>query len=264
MAFGCGAKCAKVLLIVFNFVFWLSGAAILGIGIWMKVDPNITKYLDIVVPATDDPYIEYASYLLIGVGCLIFIVGFFGCCGAIKESKCMLGMYMFFMVLVLGGEVAAGALVAIYKGKITKELKGAMVKQNQMKYSVNDTVLTKAWDYMQIELQCCGTNNLQDYENSVYVKENEAASTGISLPASCCKLKEGSTTSDPKPLNADKCQKSPRDDQFVNTKGCYEGMMQWFNKHSLILIIVGCGLAAIEILGFLLACCLCRNIGEEA
>lgn len=39
-------------------------------------------------------------YILIGAGALMMVVGFLGCCGAIQESPCMLGLvcttYSFF------------------------------------------------------------------------------------------------------------------------------------------------------------------------
>lgn len=31
-------------------------------------------------------------YILIGAGALIMVVGFLGCCGAVQESQCMLGL----------------------------------------------------------------------------------------------------------------------------------------------------------------------------
>ena len=42
--------------------------------------------------STNTDQMRMVAYILIGVGVFIFIVGFFGCCGAIRESKCMLGM----------------------------------------------------------------------------------------------------------------------------------------------------------------------------
>ena len=57
------------------------------------MDKDIEHYLK-VFKAFDGsgPLMEYAAYVLIGVGAFVLIVGFFGCCGAIKESRCMLGM----------------------------------------------------------------------------------------------------------------------------------------------------------------------------
>lgn len=76
----------------------LLGCVILGIGIWIKVDP--TTIADV---AKEDPqlqeffeelhtygYESAGAYVLIAVGSIIMVIGFLGCCGAIRESQCML------------------------------------------------------------------------------------------------------------------------------------------------------------------------------
>lgn len=49
------------------------------------------------------PYFTHFSgvYILIGAGSLIMLVGFFGCCGAVKESQCLLGSVSTISQLVL-------------------------------------------------------------------------------------------------------------------------------------------------------------------
>lgn len=37
-------------------------------------------------------FISTGVYILIAAGALMMVVGFLGCCGAIKESPCMLGL----------------------------------------------------------------------------------------------------------------------------------------------------------------------------
>jgi hypothetical protein len=64
--------------------------AILGVGIWILADPNLQDYID-VIHGTDEQYFRQAAYLLIAFGAFIFLVGFCGCCGAIRKSKCLLG-----------------------------------------------------------------------------------------------------------------------------------------------------------------------------
>ena len=60
------------------------GCAVLGIGIWLQVSKG--SYASII------PNVSFlgASVLCIVAGVLILIIGFFGCCGAIMESQCML------------------------------------------------------------------------------------------------------------------------------------------------------------------------------
>lgn len=72
----------------------LAGAAILGVGIWVKVDSgSILGFLNKIDGAPSElQQVQNVGYLLIAVGALLLIMGFLGCCGAIKESRCMLLM----------------------------------------------------------------------------------------------------------------------------------------------------------------------------
>ncbi|CAB1346422.1 unnamed protein product [Coregonus sp. 'balchen'] len=74
-------KCVKYLLFLFNLLFWISGCIILGVSIYLKVSKNGNMIMDEAVPFVD---------LLIAVGVIIMVLGFLGCCGAIKENRCML------------------------------------------------------------------------------------------------------------------------------------------------------------------------------
>lgn len=38
------------------------------------------------------PLLPSGVYILIGAGALMMLVGFLGCCGAVQESQCMLGL----------------------------------------------------------------------------------------------------------------------------------------------------------------------------
>ena len=63
----------------------LAGAAILGIGIWTEIDPG-----------QFDAFLGNSGYalpakILIAAGAFVMVVGFLGCCGAIKESRPLLG-----------------------------------------------------------------------------------------------------------------------------------------------------------------------------
>lgn len=70
----------------------LAGAAVLGVGIWVKVDSaSFFSLLDKIPGATEElNQVLNVGYLLIAVGGVLLVLGFLGCCGAMKESKCML------------------------------------------------------------------------------------------------------------------------------------------------------------------------------
>lgn len=59
----------------------------------MRVDEEVEKYLkrllDLNMPIES---LYVLAYTLMAVGAFVFIVGFCGCCGAVRESAWMLGV----------------------------------------------------------------------------------------------------------------------------------------------------------------------------
>ncbi|XP_014677645.1 PREDICTED: tetraspanin-9-like [Priapulus caudatus] len=257
MAIGCGAKCAKALLIIFNVIFWLSGATLLGIGIWLLVEPDNQHFLEILkVPSTDE-MLKYAAYLLIAVGALVFVVGFFGCCGAIQESKCMLVTYFVCLIIILGCEIAAGILAVVYKDKIHMYLDDEvpdMLKNEYMK-SEDQKGMTRAWDWVQQEQECCGFNSYKDYDGNTNLPR------GYSFPLSCCKRQDNTEIDNVTPANEAKCK--AMEENFFYKTPCKASINNWFDDHVIIVIGLGLGIGCLELFGMIFAICLCRNIGEE-
>ena len=72
--------------------FQLTGACLLAIGLWIRLDDNIWERVEFFDEADQEPLFEYGAYFLMAIGAFILIFGFLGCCGAIKENSCMLGM----------------------------------------------------------------------------------------------------------------------------------------------------------------------------
>ena len=72
----------------------LLGAAALGLGIWAYVDKNKMAVLAKVGADNTDfnitGLLESAAIVLMVGGAAILLIGFLGCCGAFKESQCLL------------------------------------------------------------------------------------------------------------------------------------------------------------------------------
>ena len=66
----------------------MAGAGILGLGIYVLGSDYGAKELSSILG--NDLY-QVAAYVLIGTGALLVILSICGCCGAHRESKCMLG-----------------------------------------------------------------------------------------------------------------------------------------------------------------------------
>lgn len=70
----------------------LAGAGILAVGIWVKVDNNsiMTILQGLAGAPAELKQVLNVGYLLIAVGSVLLLLGFLGCCGAVRESRCML------------------------------------------------------------------------------------------------------------------------------------------------------------------------------
>ncbi len=65
---------------------------ILGVGIWSLVDDNALKLMHVASVDSDDDLIRGAAITFCVIGAIVFVTGFLGCCGAMRESSCMLMM----------------------------------------------------------------------------------------------------------------------------------------------------------------------------
>ncbi|CAJ1056808.1 CD9 antigen [Xyrichtys novacula] len=155
-----GEMCIKYLMFAFNLVFWLAGTAVFAIGLWLRLDPQ-TKGL---FEGSDSPYVFYTGvYILIGAGALMMVVGFLGCCGAIQESPCMLGLFFFFLLIIFAVEVAAGIWGFSNQSKVVNDITTFYQQTFNNYKTTGDERLKETLLVIQTGLNCCGpTGTLVD------------------------------------------------------------------------------------------------------
>ncbi|KAF0029754.1 hypothetical protein F2P81_018859 [Scophthalmus maximus] len=100
--------CLKYLLFVFNFLFWVGGAAVLGVGVWTLVEKS--DYLSLLASST----FAVSAYILILAGSLVVVTGFLGCCAVIREQRSCLSTYFFCLLFIFLIELVAGVLAYVY------------------------------------------------------------------------------------------------------------------------------------------------------
>lgn len=243
MGDGCCTGFARCILVVFNIIFVLSGGGILGTGIWLKVDPDSVNIQKLISVDSHDTAISSTAYVLIGFGGIVFLVGFLGCLGGIKQWKWALGMYIFFLVVIFLGEFSGGIMAAVYKSKVTDEL-GSTLRKSIAEYK-NSSITRDAWDAVQKTIHCCGVTSYQDYVNYAHFN------TTVPIPNSCCHGKNVDCIGEAR-NNGTKTYKS------LYSEGCLNSLQDQLKSNLSIIIGVAIGIAMIQLLGILLACKSCR------
>jgi len=258
MGLDCGGSCMKYLLFLFNFIFFVCGAAILGVAIWVLVDPNILDYVGL---AAGDASFKAAIYLFIAVGSIIFLVGFLGCCGACKESSCMLGMFAGLMIIILLLQITAGILAAVYQTEVKNTMTDEMAKQAKNVTGQETQALTLTFNLIQTQFECCGSNNPTDYQGGSVV---DTSGNPMNVPQSCCVARTPTGHNDrPNAVDYPACNTGWESQDQVNQKGCAQQLIDWINEYALYILGVGFGLAAVEVLGIVLACCVRSKINQK-
>ncbi|CAH0755489.1 unnamed protein product [Diatraea saccharalis] len=98
MCCNCVEFIVKYVLFFANFVFSLAGLALIGTGIAVLV--QLSEILEVVPSA-----INGIPIAVIVLGVIVFVIAFFGCCGAIRESRCLLTMYFVCMAILAAGKI---------------------------------------------------------------------------------------------------------------------------------------------------------------
>ncbi|RUS84353.1 hypothetical protein EGW08_007885 [Elysia chlorotica] len=163
MALGNCYTCIKYLMFAFNFVFWLLGCAILGVGIWLRADESVADFLK---ESSKMDTLYALAYVMIVIGFVIMLLGFLGCCGAIRESQCMLGAFFVFLFIIFAVLLGFGIWAAASKDSF-REYTEDMLEEGVNKYYTDDK--QRAFmDSTQNYFKCCGWDKgADDYEKGV-------------------------------------------------------------------------------------------------
>lgn len=165
-----GLRCIKYLLCAINALFVLTGIMIISLGTTIfAVHEDFSHFLD---PSYFSP-----ATLLVVVGVLIFVIAFCGCCGALRESTCMVLVFAVSLSLVLILEFAA-AIAAYSLQDGIKALLSDKIQATMKVYDTNDEARA-AVDFLQSTLRCCGYNGSEDWD---LIERTNGSS---SVPQSC-------------------------------------------------------------------------------
>lgn len=245
------SSCSKWLLFVSNFLVFILSSVGLGLGIWILVDKS--SFVDL-LEQTDHTIHIYNStailILIVAVGSIL--ISFFGCCGAFKESRCMIGMYfvILFALMIL---VLAGAIVAMTQGidKLSEPFKDSLSQYKRGRQST----LERTWDDVQIQLHCCGVISPGDWStyNSGFQSGDDFEQNGnvglphLRVPESCCASAQ----------TKDLCRQIPTLANGVYVEGCFTKVKEEIMTHINTVGGVSIAVIVVMVLNLFLSVYLC-------
>jgi len=256
----------KYLLFTTNFLIFVLGIAVFGLGIWVVVDKP--SFLDLfeeaqnVAPEITDGFkVEIytsAVYILLVVSALVVLISFFGCCGAIKENKCMLGTY-FTLILAMFIVMVVGAVLG-YSGDLEKTikdpLKSALSYYKDDATEETDVAYKTAWNKVQEELKCCGIDDVNDWTSG---NDFQWDPTGANKPAGCCMVKRDGTDISNNQLACRKSTEGPTSEVYY-FKGCYTMIKDKIEENQNLVVGVAIGVVAVMFLNMMFSFAMCTMV----
>ena len=224
----CVSDCIQWLLYIFNFIFAVCGLGILAVGVIVHLElASVSQHLD--------TNIMFPSITLMVLGSIIFVISFFGCCGAIRSSHCMIVTFASMLMFILLIQVA----VAVYAFVVIKQVDPDTVRKgyNELFQTYPTEVQNReVVDIVQTAFKCCGVTSKADY--SPHDNFNGT------IPFSCCGKPEGQSCS--------------MNESYDN--GCAQELESALKTAGTLLGGVAVGIAGVELIGIIFALCLANSV----
>ncbi|XP_076032825.1 CD63 antigen-like isoform X2 [Oratosquilla oratoria] len=219
----------------------VSGIALIIVG--SVIETQYRSYLDFF----SSSYLSI-PVLLITLGVVIFVVGFFGCCGAMKESHCMVVTFAAFLIIIFILELCVGIGAYLMRDSVSDYMKISMIKSMKNYNITSYSGVSKTWDVLQHEHHCCGTNGYTDW------KDNEYGSSINGVPRDCCKH------------SVEECGNnifSGGDLSTIYQDGCFAPLRDFMKENVTVLGGVAIGIGFVQLIGVVFSCCLARSIKRQ-
>ncbi|XP_034093195.1 tetraspanin-1 [Gymnodraco acuticeps] len=222
----------KLMMVLFNLLIFLGGLTLLAMGIWVSVDGG--SFLQLLGPfSSQGMQFVNVGFFCIAIGAMLVLMGFLGCCGARKDSKCLLLTFFSIILIIFIAEVAAGVVALAYSSFAEGIIRAWVTPALQKDYG-SDPVVTKIWNTTMTELKCCGFNNYTDFVGSKFEEEN-----GGSLPPTCCWIYSA-------PCSSIEAERS-------DVQGCFKHILKILKEHANIVGGIAAGIGVLEIAAMIVA-----------
>ncbi|TKC43429.1 hypothetical protein EI555_016824 [Monodon monoceros] len=231
----CGITSSKTVLVFLNLIFWGAAGILCYVGAYVFITYDDYDHF------FEDVYTLIPAVVIIAVGALLFIIGLIGCCATIRESRCGLATFVIILLLVFVTEVVVVVLGYVYRAKVENEVDRSIQKVYKTYNGTNPDAASRAIDYVQRQLHCCGIHNYSDWENTDWFKETK----NQSVPLSCCRE------------TASSCNGSLAHPSDLYAEGCEALVVKKLQEIMMHVIWAALAFAAIQITWKRLSCWAC-------
>lgn len=242
----------KLLLTIFNLIFWLTGLILLVVGIAVLV--GLKDYLEL-----SDTDFTNMPYILIGTGLFMIAAGIIGCCAVVKNLAWFLQLYGIMIIVVFVALLAAGIFGFFYRTKLQDGFHSGLKKSMANYDDSNKDDSHEAIDRVQSTLQCCGVDDYTTWLNPTSKWQQDHATEGEVAPGSCCNKTVEPQCDDLSAVPV----KNSNGTLVVYEKGCYTKVATFLDNKLTMMSGVCIAFAFFQLIGVVLSFCLAKLINAN-
>ncbi|EDV45641.1 tetraspanin-33 [Drosophila erecta] len=249
------SQCVKYMIFLLNFVFWLFGGLLLGIGVYAFKDKweeangsvRLENFYDVILNI---------SLVMILAGMVIFLVSFSGCLGALRENTFLLKFYSMCLLLFFLLEMAIAIICFVCPQYMNTFLEKQFTDKIIHSYR-DDPDLQNFIDFAQQEFKCCGLSNsgYQDWSKNEYFNCSSPSVEKCGVPYSCCINATDISSGLVNIMCGYSVQEAPVPEarKRIWTSGCIEIVRVWAEHNLYVIAGNALGIALIQLLVIYLA-----------
>ncbi|KAK3558619.1 hypothetical protein QTP86_022051 [Hemibagrus guttatus] len=198
-------------------------------------------------------------WLFIVVGGVMFVLGFAGCIGALRENTFLLKFFSVFLGLIFFLELTAGILAFVFKDWIKDQLNFFI--NNNVKAYRDDIDLQNLIDFAQEYWLCCGAHGPDDWNQNIYFNctELNPSRERCGVPFSCCVKDPAEDVLNTQCGYDVRLQAELDRQKYIYTKGCVGQFEKWLQDNLIVVAGVFVGIALLQIFGI----CLAQNLVSD-
>ncbi|XP_030070712.1 tetraspanin-19 [Microcaecilia unicolor] len=232
---------------VLNGFFMIIGLLQMGFGVWILYDKN-SFFTALVYADTKNNEIMDIAYILLYNGVFIIVPFLVGYLGVMKDSRCLLILYMVIIALMSILQFSIIILLLSQRDNFKKKMiSNFKILINEYgNYSLYEAK-KHTWELLNVVQNthsCCGISNSSDWEKNTYVAEHEE------IPCSCTDSA----------LTTWFCEPSYYQ---IFIAGCEGVVTNWFFKNLYVLLSIECGLFILKVFLLLLTVFLLKLVKKK-